>query len=125
MAPVRSSDRLLLIVIKAVHSLIFLMMLGAIGWLVATGLIGRQDRSVALAATLVATESLVFATNRGVCPLTPLAELYGANRGGVSDIFLPEPVARTVPIWATTLVVIGVGLHLRGWRRQRRPAGSR
>jgi hypothetical protein len=50
--------------------------------------------------------------NRGVCPLTPLAERHGADRGGVSDIFLPDIVARTIPIWATSLVVVGVALHV-------------
>ncbi len=99
--------------IKAFHSAVFLVMLAAIGWLVATGIVGRRDRSVALAAGLVAIESGVFIANDGVCPLTPLAERYGARRGGVSDIFLPDAVARTIPIWATSLVVLGALLHVR------------
>ena len=69
---------------------------------------------MAVAGTLVALEGAVFVANRGVCPLTPLAERYGANRGGVSDIFLPDAVARTIPLWSTTLIAIGVVLHLRG-----------
>lgn len=100
--------------IRVVHSAIFLVMLSAIGWLVATGITGRRDRSVALASGLVALESGVFLANAGVCPLTPLAEHYGARRGAVSDIFLPEALARTIPIWATPLVVIGIILHVRG-----------
>jgi hypothetical protein len=103
--------------IKAVHSAIFLVMLGAIGWLVATGINGRRDRSVAVAATLVAGESVVFLANGGVCPLTPLAERHGASRGGVSDIFLPDPVARTIPVWSTALIVVAVLLHARGHAR--------
>ena len=103
--------------IKTVHSAVFLVMLAAIGWLVATGLAGRRDRTVAAAATLVAAESAVFVANRGVCPLTPLAERHGASRGGVSDIFLPDAVARTIPIWASSLVVAAVVLHLRGAAR--------
>lgn len=99
--------------VRAFHSGVFLVMLGAILWLVGTGLVGRRDRSVAVAAALVALESGVFVANRGVCPLTPLAERYGAARGGVSDIFLPDALARTIPIWATSLVVLGAGLHLR------------
>jgi hypothetical protein len=99
--------------IKAVHSAVFLVMLTAIGWLVATGLTGRRDRSVAAAGALVAAESVVFVVNRGTCPLTPLAERYGAVRGGVSDIFLPDGVARTIPIWATSAVVVAAALHLR------------
>lgn len=109
------STATILVTIKAVHSAVFLVMLGAIGWLVATGVRGRRDRSVALAAGLVAIESGVFVANGGVCPLTPLAERYGASRGGVSDIFLPDAVARTIPIWSTSLIVLGVLLHTRQW----------
>ena len=109
-----SSQGTALIAIKAVHSAVFMVMLTAIGWLVGTGLAGRRDRSVAVAASLVAAESIVFVANRGVCPLTPLAERHGASHGGVSDIFLPDALARTIPIWASSLVVAAVLLHLRG-----------
>jgi hypothetical protein len=105
--------------IKAIHSAVFLVMLSAIAWLVATGVAGRRDRSVAVAGVLVAIESGVFLANAGVCPLTPLAERYGAARGGVSDIFLPDAVARTIPIWASSLVVLGATLHVVGWARTR------
>jgi hypothetical protein len=105
-----------LVAIKTVHTAVFLVMLSAIGWLVATGLAGRRDRTVAVAATLVAAEAAVFVVNRGVCPLTPLAERHGASRGGVSDIFLPDRVAQSIPIWATSLVVAAVLLHLRRLR---------
>lgn len=110
--------------VRAVHSGIFLVMLSSIAWLVATGITGRRDRSVAVAGALVAIESAVFVANDGVCPLTPLAERYGARRGGVSDIFLPDALARTIPIWATTLVVVGLVLHLRGLAASRRRAGG-
>jgi hypothetical protein len=113
----RSSVRLT--VIRAVHSAIFLVELSAIGWLVLTGIAGRRDRSVAVAAGLVAGEIAVFLANDGVCPLTPLAERNGAERGSVSDIFLPDAVARTIPIWSTALIALAVALHGRGWLRQR------
>ena len=114
--------RRLLVAVKAFHSAIFLVMLSSILWLVATGISGRRDRSVAVAASLVAIESGVFLANSGVCPLTPLAERYGASRGGVSDIFLPDALARTIPYWATSLVVLGAALHLRGMVARRRRA---
>jgi hypothetical protein len=110
----------MLTAIRAFHSAVFLVMLAAVGWLVTTGLVGRRDRSVAAAGGLVALESAVFVANRGVCPLTPLAERYGARRGSVSDIFLPDVLARTIPVWATSLVVLGSALHLKGWRRSRK-----
>jgi hypothetical protein len=114
-----------LLVIRALHSAVFLAELWAIGWLVATGLVGRRDRSVVVAAALVAAESVVFMTNRGTCPLTPLAERYGAEDGRVSDMFLPDALARTIPCWSIPLVGIGVALHVRAWgrRRQRRMLG--
>ena len=105
--------------IQAVHSLVFWIELGAIGWLVATGVTGRRDRSVGVAASLVAIEGVVWIANDRVCPLTPLAERYGASRGSVSDIWLPDVVARTIPYWSIPLVVLGTVLHFRGLRRAR------
>jgi hypothetical protein len=108
-----------LISVKAVHSAIFLAELGAILWLVATGLFGRRDRTTALAAALVTGEIAVFLANDGVCPLTPLAERYGAQDGRVSDMFLPDALARTTPIWSSALLSLAALLHLRAWRAAR------
>ena len=100
--------------IRTVHSIVFLAELGSIAWLVVTGMIGRRDRTVGVAAVLVAAESVVFVANDGTCPLTPLAERYGATSGSVSDIWLPDAVARTIPYWTIPLVILGVTLHVRG-----------
>lgn len=98
--------------LKVVHTAVFLGELSAIVWLVVSGLLRRRDRSVALAAGAVALEAAVYLGNDRVCPLTPLTERLGASRGGVSDIFLPERVARTIPIWSTALVLWAVVLHV-------------
>ena len=113
-----------LVAIRTVHSIIFLAELGSILWLVVTGIIGRRDRSVGVAAVLVAVESAVFIANDGTCPLTPLAERYGASSGSVSDIWLPDAVARTIPYWTIPLVILGAALHVRGAvaGRRARPA---
>lgn len=115
---------LLVAAIKSVHTAIFLVELSSIGWLVATGLRGRQDRTVALAAGAVAIEAAVFIGNDRVCPLTPLAERLGATRGAVSDIFLPDAVARTIPIWSSTLVGLAALLHARSALRAEPGAGT-
>jgi hypothetical protein len=73
---------------------------------------GRRDRTVALAAGVMAVEATVFTANHGTCPLTPLAERYGARRGSVSDIFLPDVLARTLPVWSSVLLAVAGGLHL-------------
>jgi hypothetical protein len=102
---------LAVVAVKTVHTAIFIVELCSIVWLVVSGSFGRRDRTVALAAGLVAIEAAVFVTNDGVCPLTPLTERLGATDGSVSDIFLPSVVARTIPTWATALVVLAVVLH--------------
>jgi len=117
--PLDRHDRPLLLAIRGVHSAIFLVELGSITWLLLTGLAGRRDRTVAVAGGLVAVESAVFLANDGVCPLTPLAERHGAARGSVSDIFLPDAVARTIPVWSTALLAVAFALHLRAWARAR------
>ena len=101
--------------LKAVHTIIFAVELSAILWLVMSGLVGRRDRTVGLAAAAVAGEGAVFLANDGVCPITPLTERMGAAHGSVSDIFLPGAVARTTPIWSTALLAIAGLLHLRAF----------
>jgi 4-hydroxybutyrate CoA-transferase len=78
--------RVALASIRTVHTLIFTVILSCIGWLVWTGAAGRRDRTVGLAAGIVAAETAVWIANHRVCPLTPLAEHLGAERGSVSDI---------------------------------------
>jgi hypothetical protein len=109
----RAGPRLALI--RGVHSAVFLVELASILWLVLTGLVGRRDRTVAVAAILVAGEAAVFVANDGVCPLTPLAERHGAERGSVSDIFLPDAIAHTIPLWSTALVATAAVLHGRAF----------
>ena len=112
--------RLAVLVLKSLHTAVFLVELASIFWLVISGLIGRRDRSVALAAAAVAAEAAVFVANDGVCPLTPMTERLGATRGSVSDIFLPDVVARTIPTWSSALVVLAGMLHVRAARRRQR-----
>jgi hypothetical protein len=115
MTPGRS--RLAVVALKTVHTAIFLGELTSIIWLLVSGLLGRHDKTVAVAAAAVAVEAAVFLANDRVCPLTPLTERLGAARGQVSDIFLPEAVARTIPIWSSVLVGIALLLHLRAFLR--------
>jgi hypothetical protein len=106
--------------VRLVHTTVFLVELSAILWLVVSGLFGRRDRSVGVAAGLVAIEVGVFVANEGVCPLTPLTERLGATRGSVSDIFLPDAVARTIPFWSSGLVALAAVLHARSATKKAR-----
>ncbi len=115
----RDRRSLAVVAVKGIHTAAFLVELSSILWRVVTGVTGRRDRTVAIAAGAVAVEAAVFVANDQVCPLTPLAERVGASRGGVSDIFLPDVVARTIPIWSTALVAFAAVLHARSALRRR------
>ena len=117
------SNRRLLAAIQATHSAVFFVELASILWLVASGVMNRRDRSVAIAGGLVAVEGAVWLANERICPLTPLAERYGAASGSVSDIWLPDPIAKTIPQWSIPLVASGVVLHMRGFLAGRRRRG--
>ncbi len=119
------ADAVRLFAIRAVHSAVFWVELLSIAWLVATGIRGRRDRSVALAAAIVAIEGVVWIENDRICPLTPLAERYGALDGSVSDIWLPDVVARTIPQWSIPLVTMAIVAHAFRWWRDGSQAGRR
>jgi hypothetical protein len=59
----------------------------------------------------------VFVANGFVCPLTPLAECYGAKRGSVSDIILPEVIALNLTWSGSAILLIGIMLNVRALRR--------
>jgi hypothetical protein len=56
-----------------------------------------RDRRAAIAARVVASESLIFAANGFRCPPTQVAERVGAERRSVTDIYLPYWFAHNLP----------------------------
>jgi len=82
------------------------------------GFRGRSDRRVALAAAVVAGESLIFAGNGFRCPLTQWAEAFGAVRASVTDIYLPKWFAHNIPAIHVPLIGLAVALHVRNLKRQ-------
>lgn len=109
-----------LVVIKSVHSAIFLSIATCIAVVVVDGFRGTPLRRTGLAAAIVLAESAVFVCNRGTCPLTPLAERLGARRGSVLDIFLPHWFARHLPEISGPVAAVGLVLNLRALARRRR-----
>jgi hypothetical protein len=66
-------------------------------------------------------ETAIYASNNQVCPLTPLAEELGAERGSVVDIFLPDWFSRRIPLLGSAAMVLGLVLNLRAWLGRRQP----
>lgn len=101
--------------IKTVHTIIFVIMAGSVFYIVYCGAVGRFSLPLYIALGLITVEGLVFFGNRMKCPLTGLAEKYGAEKGYVFDSFFPEKWTRyTFPVFGTILL-IGLILLLLRW----------
>jgi len=112
--------------VKTVHTLAWVSIESCVLYVLYAGLVGRTDKRVGIAGAIVAGEILVFAGNGFRCPLTELAERYGAQRGSVTDIYLPKWFAHNMPAIHTPLLVLMTYLHARNLRRQRpRPSTRR
>jgi hypothetical protein len=105
--------------IKTIHTIAFGLISGAILMVAWEGLRGRPSRRAGLAAAVAIAESVVYASNNQVCPLTPLAEALGAERGTVTDLYLPDWASRRVPLVGGSILVLGLALHLSAWRARR------
>jgi hypothetical protein len=102
-----------LVAIKAVHTVIFATIGATVLLFVWDGLRGSPRRRTAYALGVAMGEAAVYISNNQVCPLTPLAEELGAESGSVVDIFLPDAVARRIPLVSSTALLIGLVLNLR------------
>ncbi|MDY7102088.1 MAG: hypothetical protein S0880_12950 [Actinomycetota bacterium] len=103
--------------VKAAHTAIWWVVEAAMAYLLWSGLARRSDRRAATAAAVVAAETAVFLGNGARCPLTGLAESLGAERGSVTDIYLPRWFAHWLPVIHVPLVAAAVWLHARNLRR--------
>jgi HAMP domain-containing protein len=107
--------------IKAFHTAAFLAISGAIIVFTWEGIQGRRGVLARAAASIAAGESIVYASNNLVCPLTPLAEELGARSGSVTDIYLPTWVSERIPLFGGSVLLLGVVAHVVAWRH--RPGG--
>jgi hypothetical protein len=114
---------LTIVAIKAVHTLIFFAVFGAIVDILRSGLEGKPTRRTGIASGIALTESAIFVANRGRCPLTGLAESLGDPHAAVSDIYLPRVLARTLPYWSGPLLAFGLALNLISLRSRRGRGG--
>jgi hypothetical protein len=83
--------------VKLIHTLVWFSIESCMVYVLWSGFRGRSDRRAAIAAGVVAGETLVFAANGFRCPLTPVAERLGAKSGSVTDIYLPRWLAHNLP----------------------------
>ena len=106
-----------LFAVKALHSLVFWTIQSAVLHLIYKGLKRETDKGAAVACLITAGESLIYAGNGFRCPLTTLAEGLGAERGSVTDIFLPKWLAMNIARIYGPLFALGLALYVRNMLR--------
>ena len=100
--------------VKVVHTVIFWVLSACVLHVLFGAVTGRITTVTWVAVGLVLVESIVLAASGWTCPLTILTERLGAERGSVTDIFLPKWFAdRIFPICGTTYGVALVIIILR------------
>jgi hypothetical protein len=92
--------------IKFFHSVIFIFMVASLVYILYCAITRRYDWTLLVALVAIFVEGLALLLNRWRCPLTSLAERYGAANGAVTDIFLPDWLTRHTFKIAITVVVI-------------------
>ena len=93
--------------------MIAFFMLGCLFYILFAGLTATFNIALLVAVATIAIEGMVISLNGCQCPLTVLAEKYGAEKGSVTDLFMPPIVARNLFRWspyifAGELVLLGV-----------------
>jgi hypothetical protein len=98
--------------IKSVHTVIFILMSCSVIYVLYSGIAGLTGIMTWVAVTLMVLEALTFTLNKCKCPLTQLAEKYGAENGTVSSMFLPKLFVPHAINFFTVSGIIGLLLIL-------------
>ncbi|WP_029042302.1 hypothetical protein [Cucumibacter marinus] len=101
--------------VRFVHTAIYVVMAISTFVLLYAGVTGSSGTWLWVALGLLAIETVVFLGNGMRCPLTALAERYGAEDGRVFDTFLPERVTRYTFRFFGTIMVAGLLLLVARW----------
>lgn len=109
------TDRQLLMLIRTVHTLIYLVMAVATFVLVYAGITGASGAWLWTALVLLGIEVVVYVGNGMRCPLTALAVRYGAETGYVFDTFLPERATRYTFNFFGSVMAVGLVLLILRW----------
>ena len=110
------NDAQRLVLVRAFHTVIYGLMASASFVVLYGGVTGAHGVWLWVAVGLVGVESVVFAAYGLRCPLTAVADRYGATRTGVADTFLPERMTRhTFHVFAPLILVAFALLAGRLW----------
>ncbi|MDR6417684.1 hypothetical protein [Pseudarthrobacter sulfonivorans] len=106
--------------VKAFHTFAWFTIEACMLYVLYSGIRGQSDRRAGTAAAVVTLETLVFAGNGFHCPLTAVARNLGDSTGSVTDIYLPQWIARNLPAIHVPLIIVAVVLHSRNLSARRK-----
>ncbi|WP_276497121.1 hypothetical protein [Pontibacter litorisediminis] len=98
----------MLVLIKVVHTLIWVFFNVVIFYLLYAVLTNRINRWVWICLGLIALEGLVLLAFRNMCPITVVARRYSASTRDNFDIYLPNWLARYNKQIYTSIVLLSV-----------------
>ncbi len=103
--------RAALIAIKAVHTVIWVVLSAVIHYLLYAVIADRIDRWFWMGLGLVGLEIIALLLFRMSCPLTVVARRYSDSQRANFDIFLPEWLARhNKTIYSVIMTVVLAGM---------------
>ena len=97
-----------LLLIKLVHTLVWVFYNVVIFYLLYAVIIGRIDKWVWICLGLIVLEGLVLLVFNKMCPITVVARRYSDSTQDNFDIFLPNWLARYNKVIYTTIVLLCV-----------------
>jgi len=109
------NDGRALLIVRWIHTLIYIVMVASIGVLLYAGISGYSGLWLWISLGLLAFETGVFIGNGMKCPLTALAVRYGAEKGFAFDTLLPEGFTRYTFRVFGTLMIAGLILLVLRW----------
>ena len=105
--------------IKSVHTIIFFFMTICLFYILYCGITETYNWLLLFAIGAILLEGLALILNNWRCPMTTLAERLGAEKGSVTDMFLPKWMSRHIfrvsPILFAAELVLLVFRYLTEW----------
>lgn len=108
----RPNSHILLAGVKALHTIVFVVMFGAILFLLYCGMANQLTQWTAFAFVLIAIEVTIYVSHGFKCPLNTLAARLTLPGQQVDDIYLPAWLSSRVIAISTPLLAIACCLLL-------------
>jgi len=97
-----------LVVIKIIHTIIWLFFNVVIFYLLYAVLVNKIDKWVWICIGLLVLEGIVLLVFKTMCPITVVARRYSTSQKDNFDIYLPNWLAKYNKIIYTTIVVFAL-----------------